>query len=76
MASEPVVAAPPADAPIDDGDVVDPWNVKASESGGIDYNKLIEKFGSSRIEPVHIMRETACHLCVAHIYQSVCAAVN
>ena len=31
-------------------DIVDPWSVKASDDGGIDYNKLIERFGSSRID--------------------------
>jgi len=30
-------------------DVVDPWSVKASSNKGIDYEKLIVKFGSERI---------------------------
>lgn len=31
-------------------DIVDPWNVQASSAKGIDYNKLIERFGSERID--------------------------
>jgi len=30
-------------------DIVDPWSVKASSNKGIDYEKLIVKFGSERI---------------------------
>lgn len=29
---------------------MDPWNVQASSAKGIDYNKLIERFGSERID--------------------------
>jgi tryptophanyl-tRNA synthetase len=37
-------------------DVVDPWNVSAKSEKGIDYNKLIERFGSSRIDAPLIER--------------------
>lgn len=33
----------------DDDDVVTPWTVKASGEAGVDYEKLIVKFGSNRI---------------------------
>ena len=32
-------------------DVVDPWNVSSSSSKGVDYDKLIKRFGSSKIGP-------------------------
>ncbi|XP_018560936.1 tryptophan--tRNA ligase, cytoplasmic [Anoplophora glabripennis] len=31
-------------------DVVDPWNVVSKSETGVDYNKLIQKFGSSKID--------------------------
>ncbi len=31
-------------------DSVDPWNVTSKSDKGIDYDKLIKKFGSSRID--------------------------
>ncbi|XP_044728069.1 tryptophan--tRNA ligase, cytoplasmic [Chrysoperla carnea] len=34
----------------DDGDVVDPWNVTSKSDKGIDYEKLIKRFGSSPID--------------------------
>ena len=34
----------------DDEDVVDPWTVKTSSARGIDKAKLIERFGSSKID--------------------------
>ena len=34
----------------DDDDVVDPWNVESKSDKGIDYDKLIKKFGSSKID--------------------------
>lgn len=37
----------PAD---DDGDYVDPWNVQTSSAKGVDYDKLIVRFGSSKID--------------------------
>lgn len=33
----------------DQGDVVDPWSVSSSSAKGVDYDKLIEKFGCSKI---------------------------
>ncbi|XP_037072852.1 tryptophan--tRNA ligase, cytoplasmic-like [Pollicipes pollicipes] len=34
----------------DAGDVVNPWNVSSQSQTGIDYNKLIKRFGSSKID--------------------------
>ena len=39
-----------ADGDDDDDDVVDPWNVESKSDKGIDYDKLIKKFGSSKID--------------------------
>lgn len=36
-------------APVEE-DVVDPWQVKAASEKGVDYEKLIKKFGSTRID--------------------------
>lgn len=37
-------------------DIVDPWNVQASSNKGIDYDKLIDRFGSSRIDDALLER--------------------
>ncbi|ESO90165.1 hypothetical protein LOTGIDRAFT_124007 [Lottia gigantea] len=37
-------------------DIVDPWTVKSSSDKGVDYNKLIEKFGSMKIDEELIKR--------------------
>ncbi|KAE9525685.1 hypothetical protein AGLY_014212 [Aphis glycines] len=37
-------------------DVVDPWNVSSKNKTGIDYNKLIRRFGSSKIDDKLLMR--------------------
>ncbi|KAF0759375.1 tryptophan--tRNA ligase, cytoplasmic-like [Aphis craccivora] len=37
-------------------DVVDPWNVSSKNQTGIDYNKLIRRFGSSKIDDELLMR--------------------
>ncbi|KAK6638999.1 Tryptophan--tRNA ligase, cytoplasmic [Polyplax serrata] len=37
-------------------DVVDPWNVVGMSDTGIDYNKLIERFGSSKIDDTLLER--------------------
>jgi len=37
-------------------DVVDPWNVTSASDKGIDYDKLIKKFGSKKIDDVLIER--------------------
>ncbi|XP_066965942.1 tryptophan--tRNA ligase, cytoplasmic isoform X1 [Macrobrachium rosenbergii] len=37
-------------------DIVDPWNVQASSNKGIDYDKLIDRFGSSRIDETVLQR--------------------
>lgn len=48
-----VAAVAAADDAITSEDFIDPWNVKAADgSGGIDYNKLIQNFGSSPIDKV------------------------
>lgn len=36
--------------PGDDDDVVDPWNVASTSDTGVDYDKLIKRFGSSKID--------------------------
>lgn len=40
-------------------DVVDPWNVASSSSTGVNYDKLIVKFGSSKIDQELINRMEA-----------------
>ncbi|KAH8278658.1 hypothetical protein KR018_006655 [Drosophila ironensis] len=42
------------DAPAED--VVDPWNVASSSDAGVDYDKLIKRFGSSKIDAELIAR--------------------
>ncbi|CAF1652777.1 unnamed protein product, partial [Adineta ricciae] len=37
-------------------DIVDPWNVASTSDKGIDYDKLIRRFGSSKISPELIAR--------------------
>lgn len=36
--------------------IVTPWDVEADDDEGIDYDKLIDRFGSSRISPELIER--------------------
>ncbi|GAX84011.1 hypothetical protein CEUSTIGMA_g11436.t1 [Chlamydomonas eustigma] len=36
--------------------VVDPWNVQGGADGKIDYNKLVEQFGCSKISPELVAR--------------------
>ncbi|KAM3185406.1 hypothetical protein ACTXT7_006419 [Hymenolepis weldensis] len=40
----------------EEGDIVTPWDVKASSESGVDYAKLIERFGCSPIKPALIER--------------------
>lgn len=40
----------------EEGDIVTPWDVKASSKSGVDYAKLIERFGCSPIKPALIER--------------------
>ncbi|KAF1374779.1 hypothetical protein PFLUV_G00232630 [Perca fluviatilis] len=40
----------PAAVDADDEDTVDPWNVSTSNAKGVDYDKLIVRFGSSKID--------------------------
>lgn len=34
----------------EDDDIVNPWNVMGKSDGGVDYDKLIKRFGSSKID--------------------------
>ncbi len=36
--------------------IVTPWDVEAADENGIDYNKLIEQFGSKELKPELIAR--------------------
>lgn len=52
-----LVAALVSDSPTgDEGDVVDPWTVTASSNKGIDYDKLIDRFGCSALDATLIQR--------------------
>jgi tryptophanyl-tRNA synthetase len=58
MASEDV-AKDLQDAKLEDGikeDIVTPWDVEGADDTGIDYEKLIVKFGSSKIDDELIAR--------------------
>ncbi|XP_004682070.1 PREDICTED: tryptophan--tRNA ligase, cytoplasmic [Condylura cristata] len=44
------------DSPGDEEDFVDPWTVQTSSAKGIDYDKLIVRFGSSKIDKELINR--------------------
>ncbi|XP_070835831.1 tryptophan--tRNA ligase, cytoplasmic isoform X1 [Chaetodon trifascialis] len=50
--SENCVAADngPAADDSDDEDIVDPWNVSTKNAKGVDYDKLIVRFGSNKID--------------------------
>lgn len=50
----------------DDEDFVDPWTVHTSSSKGVDYDKLIVRFGSSKIENELIERMERVTGCKAH----------
>jgi len=39
-----------------DVDVVDPWEVKSKSAKGVDYDKLIQRFGSSKIDDALLAR--------------------
>lgn len=45
-----------ANGDVDNGDLVTPWVVKSEGEKGIDYDKLIERFGSSKIDDVLLER--------------------
>jgi len=40
----------------DDGDIVDPWEVKSKSAKGVDYDKLIQRFGCSKIDDALLAR--------------------
>lgn len=45
--------SPPQDVQVpqpDGSDTVDPWNVSSSNAKGVDYDKLIVRFGSSKVD--------------------------
>ncbi|XP_066551038.1 tryptophan--tRNA ligase, cytoplasmic [Amia ocellicauda] len=66
VTGQPYVAGcPPSDAaaPLDNGapasmgdDLVDPWNVSTSNAKGVDYDKLIVRFGSNKIDQTLVDR--------------------
>ena len=39
-----------------DADIVDPWEVKSKSAKGVDYDKLIQRFGSSKIDDALLAR--------------------
>jgi len=43
-----------------DDDVVDPWEVKSKSAKGVDYDKLIQRFGSSKIDAALLERCDGC----------------
>jgi tryptophanyl-tRNA synthetase len=52
-------APAPAHAPEEGGeeeDVVDPWTVESKSAKGVDYEKLIKRFGSARIDEEMVAR--------------------
>lgn len=40
----------------EDQDVVTPWDVKTTNAKGLDYDKLIVKFGCKKLEPSLVTR--------------------
>jgi len=40
----------------DGDDVVDPWRVESKSAKGVDYDKLIKRFGSSKVDDALIAR--------------------
>jgi len=50
----PSQADPAVDAP--DEDIVDPWNVQSASDKGVDYDKLVVKFGVAKIDEATIER--------------------
>ena len=44
------------DAGEEEDDCVDPWNVTSKSDKGIDYDKLIKRFGSQKIDQVLLDR--------------------
>jgi len=60
-APPPIVNPAPASAPTPQAQSITPWDVRGSVSAdgkelGIDYDKLIEQFGTRRIDPVLLER--------------------
>jgi len=51
----PATATPTVDEPLQE-DIVDPWNVQSASDKGIDYDKLIVRFGVSKIDDALIER--------------------
>ena len=37
-------------------DVVDPWEVRSKSAKGVDYDKLIQRFGSTKIDDALLAR--------------------
>ena len=51
----PETATPAVDEQLQE-DIVDPWNVQSASDKGIDYDKLIVRFGVSKIDDALIER--------------------
>jgi len=51
-------AVPAQEAPVEekDDDFVDPWNVVSKSDKGVDYDKLIKRFGSSKVDDELVAR--------------------
>jgi tryptophanyl-tRNA synthetase len=56
------------DVSIKSGDLVTPWDVASTNDSGVDYDKLIQRFGSSKIDDELIAKiETAIGKPVHHL---------
>ena len=56
MVEEEKQEAAQAEAGADEDDLVTPWNIEAKDDTGIDYDKLIDKYGCFPITPELIER--------------------
>lgn len=56
MENASIEEKPPTSEADTGGDFVDPWNVSSGSQTGIDYNKLINRFGSSKIDEALLAR--------------------
>ncbi|XP_037029167.1 tryptophan--tRNA ligase, cytoplasmic [Bradysia coprophila] len=55
MSESPSVTDKVEELKLDD-DVVDPWNVASTSDAGVDYDKLIERFGCSKVDSELVAR--------------------
>ena len=56
LASKDEATKPADSSDAADADLVTPWEVSAASLKGVDYDKLIEKFGVSRLDPELLAR--------------------